>query len=289
MTLPNTQVWEPLPFRMFISHAFQQANLAKNIRHELKKYSISTFVAQESIPTTESWLQWIEYALTSTNYVVVLVTPESNESPWVNQEVGFAYARRIPIIGIKIGADPKGFVNPSQAKDCADKDSAHIASEIFNTILRAQPLFEIAWSILTNLYIYNPDASQAKHICDILKQLESITPEQELKLVTAINSSQHRYNSPEFISTTTTELKRLTDNTYTVYNHFNHAQLIRFESTNPVWGYTGQTCTRPGTYYSQCTPDIPMFVRAGQSFPLCGNPDRQHLYHAAYWFLREHS
>lgn len=283
---PNIDMWEPNPFRIFISHASEQAELARNIKHELRKHSISVFVAKENIQTTGDGPQWIEYALNTTNYVVALITDHSSKSAWVNQEIGFAYAQKTPIISIIYGADPKGFITTSQAIECTGKDAAHIASEIFNSMLHVQPLFEIMWSILINSYTHKPDASQAAHILSTLHQMQSITHEQEHKLVAAINSRQHVYNSTEFLSTTSSELKRLANSTYTTYDRYTPAQLIRFESTNPVWGYTGLVCNTPGTYYSQCFPYHPIPMRTGEQFPLCGSPEGPHLYHAAYWFLQ---
>ena len=118
MAFPYAHTWEPNPFRVFISHASAQEELAITIQHELRKYSISSFVAKKSIHTSASFPHWIENALNTTHYVVALVTPHSNKSSWVNQEIGFAYARNIPVICVKCGADPKGFVTTSQAIDC---------------------------------------------------------------------------------------------------------------------------------------------------------------------------
>ena len=284
MPLDNL-VWEAGTYRVFISYASAQEELVKNLKHELRKYSISAFVAADNIQTMENWQKWIEYALTTTNYVVAVVTCEFHKSLWANQEVGFAYARNIPITSIKYGANPDGFIKPLQAIDCTDNNAAYIASKIFQSMLKSYTLSLTTWNILVNSYAQNPNAEQASHVVNALSQAKSFSPEQEQKLVAAINSSQHVYNSTEFLGTVTNQLETLTGNIYALYAPTpRHQQLIRIDPNSPAWGYTGQYCTIPGTYFSQCRPDVLISLRAGDRFPPCGIPN-QHYYHAAYWFL----
>ena len=208
---------------------------------------------------------------------------------WANQEIGFAYARRIPTLSIKYGAVPGGFAEAFQTIDCTDKDASQIALKVHESLLHSYMFFGTTWNILVDSYALNPNSEQANYIINVLSQVKFFLPEQEQKLVAAINSSQHVYNSRDFLSAVTYRLGLLTGNRYSLYEPTpRHQQLIRIDPNSPVWGYTGQYCTIPGTYWSQCRPDILISLETGDAFPLCGIPN-QHYYHAAYWFLHHSS
>lgn len=289
MILFDNLVWEPGLYRVFISYSSAQEELAIDLKHELKKYSISAFVAAVNIHPGGHWRQWIEHALNSTNYVVALVTCDFNKSKWANQEVGFAYARGIPTLSIKYGAVPGGFAEAFQTVDCTGENASRIASKIHNSLLHSYKFFGTTWNILVNSYAHNPNAEQASHIVNVLSQVRFFSLEHEQKLVAAINSSQHVYKSRDFLSAVTDRLGLLTGNRYALYEPTpQHQQLIRIDPNNPNWGYTGNYCTIPGTYWSQCRPDFLITLKAGDTFPLCGVPN-QHLYHPAYWFLHHAS
>ena len=288
MPLDNL-VWEAGLYRVFISYSSTQEELAKNLKSELRKYSISAFVAADNIHAGGHWRQWIEYALNTTNYVVALVTCEFNKSMWANQEIGFAYARRIPTLSIKYDAVPGGFAEAFQTIDCTDKDASQTALRVYESLLHSYMFFGTTWNILVDSYAQNPNAEHASYIINVLSQAKFFLPEQEHKLVAAINSSQHVYNSEDFLSAVTYRLGLLTGNRYALYEPTpRHQQLIRIDPNNPDWGYTGQYCTIPGTYWSQCRPDILISLNAGDTFPFCGFPN-QHYYHPAYWFLHHSS
>src|SRR3989338_10334905 len=49
---------------------------------------------------------------------VALMTEDFHESDWTDQEVGCAFGRGVPIIAIKLGRDPYGFIGKFQALSC---------------------------------------------------------------------------------------------------------------------------------------------------------------------------
>lgn len=285
MILVDNIVWDAGLYRVFVSYSSVQQELATDLKNELRKYSISAFVAADNIHAGGDWRQWIEHALNTTNYVVALVTCDFNKSVWTNQEMGFAYARRIPTLSIKYGAVPGGFAEKFQTIDCTDQDASQIAFRIYNSLLHSHVFFGDTWNILVNSYAQNPNEIHANHIVHVLSQVKLFSPEQEQKLLSAINSSQQVYNSEDFLSAVTYRLGLLTGNQYALYEPTpRHHQLIRIDPNSPIYGYTGEYCTIPGTYRSQCRPDFLTSMKAGDRFPLCGVPN-QHYYHAAYWFL----
>jgi hypothetical protein len=57
-----------------------------------------------------------------------------SESMWAQQEIGFAVARRIKIISLKMGEDPTGFISKHQALPRLNRTADDIAKEV-NTIM----------------------------------------------------------------------------------------------------------------------------------------------------------
>jgi hypothetical protein len=49
---------------------------------------------------------------------VALMTDKFHESNWTDQEVGYAFARGVPIIAARLGRDPYGFIGKFQGLTC---------------------------------------------------------------------------------------------------------------------------------------------------------------------------
>ena len=63
---------------------------------------MSCFVAHVDIHPTKEWQDEIESALSSMDGFVALLTDKFHESDWTDQEVGFALARGVPIIAVRL-------------------------------------------------------------------------------------------------------------------------------------------------------------------------------------------
>ena len=288
MTLSAHHVWGNTLFRAFISHSSKQKKLATDLKSELSKYAISAFVTSDNIPPGTAWQPWIEHALISTNYVVALVTDDFNNSAWANQEVGFARARQIPTLCIMYGADPKGFINAYQAIDCKNENAAHIASIIHNALFNSHIFFETTWNILTSEYAYYPNEEKSRQILNALSsdKLFPLTQEHKRMLLAAVNSGQNPYQPQDFLPELANRLEQLTGEPYKIHEISpKYQQIILNDPNHPVRAYSGQFCTTPGVYWTQCRPDTFFTLNMNDIFPLCGDSNL-HRPHAACWFLR---
>ena len=72
----------------------------------------------------KAWQDEIENALFSMDAFVALMTPEFHDSLWTDQEVGVAIGRGVPIIAIKLGTNPYGFIGKFQALSCSWNNAA---------------------------------------------------------------------------------------------------------------------------------------------------------------------
>lgn len=108
-------IWKPNCFRLFLSHKAEKKVEATKLKKELALFGVSCFVAHEDIEPAKEWQKEIEKALFSMDVLVAMMTVNFSESKWTDQEVGVAFGRQIPIIPIRLGMDPYGFIGKYQA------------------------------------------------------------------------------------------------------------------------------------------------------------------------------
>jgi len=101
-------------FRVFFSHKSEVKKETAALKDRLRLFGISCFVAHEDIHPTKAWQDEIEHALASMDGFVALMTENFHDSDWTDQEVGFAVARGVPIIAVRLGKDPYGFIGKFQ-------------------------------------------------------------------------------------------------------------------------------------------------------------------------------
>ena len=109
------QIWAPGYFRLFISHSSADKAVATDLVLPLHRLGVDAFVAHQSIRPTLRWQAVIQQALRSMHAIVAILTPRFRRSKWTDQEVGFALARRVRILSIRMGSDPHGFLGRDQA------------------------------------------------------------------------------------------------------------------------------------------------------------------------------
>lgn len=112
------RIWERETYRVFLSHKTEVKHEASELKHQLGIYGISAFVAHEDIHPTKEWQDEIENALASMDSFVAILTDKFHESLWTDQEVGFALGRGVPLVAVKLGRDPYGFIGKFQALTC---------------------------------------------------------------------------------------------------------------------------------------------------------------------------
>lgn len=128
--------WEPDQFRLFLSHKAEHKTEAGYLKTWLGKLGISAFVAHEDIQPTKEWQEEIENALVSMEALVALLSEDFHDSNWTDQEIGVAIGRGVPIIPIRLGLDPYGFIGKYQAvRSCNWNDIENIALALFKVLV----------------------------------------------------------------------------------------------------------------------------------------------------------
>jgi hypothetical protein len=107
--------WLDGHLRLFVSHLAKHKKDAAILQRSLQSFHISAFIAHKDIEPTKKWQDEIELALSTADALVALLTPGFHQNKWTDQEIGFALGRGLPILSIRLGEDPYGFLGREQA------------------------------------------------------------------------------------------------------------------------------------------------------------------------------
>jgi hypothetical protein len=189
------RIWKPVCVRAFLSHKAGRKTEASKLKDELGKYGVSCFVAHKDIKPTKEWVQEIENALFSMDILIALMTEDFHDSKWTDQEVGVAVGRHIPIIPVKIGTDPYGFIGKYQALPCTWEDIPKIAKAILGIILNHPSTKDRAKRAGIHAFKDSPSYETSKYfVTDILPHLERLEAADTEEIVSAFNGNSQIYD-----------------------------------------------------------------------------------------------
>ena len=134
-TTTEPTFWSSNSARVFLSHLASMKAKVATLKTELAKVGISAFVAHDDIEPTKEWQSEIESALASMDGMVALLAPGFKESNWCDQEVGVAIGRKLPIVSIRVGLDPYGFIGKYQAVQGTGKEIQILARELHDLFM----------------------------------------------------------------------------------------------------------------------------------------------------------
>jgi hypothetical protein len=182
-------------FRIFLSHISQFKVETSELRNRLKLFGISCFVAHKDIQPTKEWQDEIELALASMDGFVALLTDKFHESSWTDQEVGFAFARRVPIVAVKLGKDPYGFIGKFQALTGSDWNTCDI--EIVKLFIKNDRMLTAYIRAVCEC----PNWDAGNILAKVLPFIEKLTDNQIDQIVTAFNDNSELRGSFGFNGT----------------------------------------------------------------------------------------
>ncbi len=133
----ESSFWEPLHFRLFLSHLSSFKRTTGALQKALKRFGVSAFVAHVDIEPTKEWQDEIEAGLYSMDAFAAILMPGFKESNWTDQEVGVAIGRGVLVIPIIRGLNPYGFIAKYQGLQAAGKTVSQVAKEVFEILVSA--------------------------------------------------------------------------------------------------------------------------------------------------------
>ena len=186
-----SRIWDQNCFRVFLSHKAEVKKETSGLKDKLKLYGISCFVAHEDIHPTKEWQNEIENALHTMDSFVALLTDGFHDSLWTDQEVGFAFGRGVPIISVKLGKDPYGFIGKFQALSCSwDK----APTEIAKILIKKEPMLNAYIKAIQEC----PSYDSGNRLSELLPFIDRLTDSQIEKLINAFNENGQVYDSYGF-------------------------------------------------------------------------------------------
>lgn len=188
------RIWGDDGFRVFLSHKTEVKKETAILKDGLRLFGITCFVAHEDIYPTKAWQDEIENALASMDGFVALMTDNFHDSDWTDQEVGYAVARGVPIIAVRLGKNPYGFIGKFQALTstwtAADKD-------IVKILIKNDQILSAYIQALRNC----PSWDSGNALAKILPGIEKLTASQIDALVATYNETSELSGSFGFNGT----------------------------------------------------------------------------------------
>jgi hypothetical protein len=167
--LSDSRFWTPGHFRLFLSHVSSYKEKTGALQKALRPYGISAFVAHQDIEPTKEWQEEIEKALLSMDALAAILTPGFHDSRWTDQEIGVAVGRELPIIPIRRGVDPYGFIGKYQGFQAGGHTVATVANAVFSILSTHE---KSRGTLAENLVRLLQLSNSQKEILDWLRLLE---------------------------------------------------------------------------------------------------------------------
>lgn len=184
----QTRIWGNKGYRVFLSHKAGVKKAAAQVKEQLESFGVSAFVAHADIQPTKEWQEEIENALASMDAFVALLTKKFHRSLWTDQEVGYAVGRGVPLIAVKLGRDPYGFIGKFQALSCTWDE---VPLEVAKLLIKQPRMLDAFIGALPECRTF--DVGNA--LSQILPCIDVLTENQAEKLVSAFNSSRQLQGS----------------------------------------------------------------------------------------------
>ncbi len=188
------RIWGDVGFRVFLSHKAEVKKETASLKDGLRLFGISCFVAHEDIHPTKAWQDEIENALASMDGFVALMTEGFHDSNWTDQEVGYAVAKGVPIIAVRLGKDPYGFIGKFQALSSSWQSSVE---DIVKILIKNDQILGAYIQALHNC----PSWDSGNSLARVLPGIEKLTASQIDALVAAYNETSELRGSFNFNGT----------------------------------------------------------------------------------------
>lgn len=187
-------LWKMGLCRLFISHRDSSKRIVKELAEVLKTFGVDSFVAHEDIEPTRAWREEILRALESMDAILAFVTDDFFESPWTNQELGFAVARRAKVISLKLGKiDPQGFISNEQAQKGEGLTVYQQAEKIVDILISSKIGIEGIKQAFIERFEGSASFRGAEENFSNLQKFQQFSEEEIDRLVRAFNENGQNY------------------------------------------------------------------------------------------------
>jgi TIR domain len=176
------RIWGQGGYRVFLSHKAEVKKKAGDLKGSLSALGVSSFVAHTDIHPTKEWQDEIENALASMDAFVALLTEKFHDSDWTDQEVGYALGRGVPLIAVKLGRAPYGFIGRFQALSTTWDDAP---IELAKLLMKQPRMLDSYISAMPRCGSFD----EANMLAKLFPFVEKMTIDQAEQMVAAFNKN----------------------------------------------------------------------------------------------------
>lgn len=187
--LSASSPWRPGELRLFMSHLATHQAFVGEAAEYLAGYGVSAFVAHVSIEPSDEWRSVIEEALLTCDAMAVYLHDGFKASDWCDQEVGFALARRVPVLPLNIELNPHGFMAKLQAAYCVGLDARQVGEKVLEWLVRTPSAQTALTEGLVKAWEQVNSYASACRTYDLLGNMRSLTPAQLQRIDAAARSN----------------------------------------------------------------------------------------------------
>ena len=179
--------------KIFLSYLTEHKRTAGKIRLSLILKGFDPFLAHDDIEPTAEWADSIIQNLKDCDIFIPILTKGFENSKWVNQEIGIAYAWEKLIVPLKIESDPPAFISKYQALKYVDKHE--ILIEKITDIIAERPQTAVKFRDFIIRRLENSNTyNETEKIVEILIKYEKYSVTQILKLIECSISNGQIYD-----------------------------------------------------------------------------------------------
>ncbi|NDJ53064.1 MAG: toll/interleukin-1 receptor domain-containing protein [Chloroflexi bacterium] len=150
------------PRHIFISYSRLNSEIMRRVSESLKAHGLNIWTDETLTPGTPSWMEAIENAIEGAAGLVVILTPDSKKSPWVQKELIYADTHGVRIFPVLAIGDDRNAVPISlgnvQRVDL-QPEREQDANEVYEAAIR-----DLISAIRDHLQI--PGAERPRHLPD---------------------------------------------------------------------------------------------------------------------------
>lgn len=111
--------------QVFISYSRKDSNYAMKLCGALETYNIPYFIDQERIEAGEKWPERLIEEVMKSEVFIVIMSPDSATSEWVNKELDLALRNKHHIMPLLVKGDVWGKLSDIQSEDVSNYQIPH--------------------------------------------------------------------------------------------------------------------------------------------------------------------
>jgi len=126
---------EKRSLRVFVSYSHQDRTLAREIANILRDAGMDAML-DESMQVGEGFHDQIKNFISHAHIFLPVLTKGAGSRKWVQQEIGYAVAMRVPVAPVAVGSDPGEFLHGIQAIRVDRADAVTLRERLTEKSLR---------------------------------------------------------------------------------------------------------------------------------------------------------